>query len=336
MSKSLRYKVGFGTFPLANPFGVVNEAEAEKIFRAYIQAGGQYVDTAPTYAFGEVENIIGRIVKKIDPQRRYLSISSMCGHALDENKQFKKSGKYKDVIASCEGSLRRLQIDYLDYYISHTPDTETPFEETVSAMAELKKQGKIRNIGVSNVSLDQLKIYNSSGQIGFVENRFSMLNRNFSKDFLDYCETHNIGIIGFQIIERGLLTDRVLEGITLREGDLRLKKPEFAKDIASVIGLWVKDSLKPIADGLGLSISGLALWWAMQQPSMAICLTGATKQEQLQSTLEALKVKADPNIVKRIDDEYQKFEKKILDEYSKSVRSFMGLDQVTYKSPSGK
>lgn len=336
MSKKIRYKVGLGTFPFANPFGQMNESEAERILQTYLQSGGQYVDTAPTYAFGEVENTIGRIVKKIDPQRRYLSISSMCGHVLDENNQFKKSGKYKDVIAACEGSLKRLQTDYLDFYISHTPDTETPFEETISAMVELKKQGKIKNIGVSNVSLDQLKSYNSNGQVQFVENRFSLLNRNFSNDFLDYCKSHNIGIIGFQIIERGLLTDKVLEGISLRDGDLRLKKPEFALDVREVIGQWVKTSLKPIADELGLSISGLALWWAMQQPSMAICLTGATKEGQLQSTLKALSVKPNSNVVKRIDEEYRKFENKISTEYSKSIRSFMGLDQVVYKSPSGK
>ncbi len=336
MSKKIRYKVGMGTFPFANPFGQVNEIEAEKIFRAYLKAGGQYVDTAPTYAFGEVENIIGRIVKKIDPQRRYLSISSMCGHTLDENNQFKKSGKYKDVISACEGSLKRLQIDYLDFYISHTPDTETPFEETISAMVELKKQGKIKSIGVSNVSLEQLKTYNLGGDVKFVENRFSLINRNFSQEFLTYCKTHNIGIIGFQIIERGLLTDKVLEGITLRDGDLRLKKPEFAPDIREVIGLWVKTSLQPIANELGLSISGLALWWAMQQPSMAICLTGATQGEQLQSTLKALNVKANSSVVKKIDSEYQKFENKISVEYSKTVRSFMGLDQATFKSPSGK
>lgn len=260
----------------------------------------------------------------------------MCGHTLDENNQFKKSGKYKDVIAACEGSLKRLQIDYLDLYISHTPDTETPFEETISAMSELKKQGKIREIGVSNVSLEQLKNYNSSGQVKFVENRFSLLNRNFNSEFLSYCKTKGIGIIGFQIIERGLLTDRVLEGISLRDGDLRLKKPEFSQSITQEIGVWVKTSLKPIADELKLPISGLALWWAMQQPSMATCLVGATKEIQLRSTLKALNIKSNPHIVKRIDSEYEKFERKIESQYSKSVRSFMGLDQVTFKSASGK
>ena len=130
--------IGLGTFPFASPFTKVDESEALNIVTSYINGGGKYIDTAPTYAFGEVENLLGRILKKFN--RDDFFINTSCGFIRQGN-GYVKSGKYKDVIQDCEESLLRLGLNEIDLYISHTPDTETgtPFSETIAALEDLKK-----------------------------------------------------------------------------------------------------------------------------------------------------------------------------------------------------
>src|SRR5579859_2682290 len=316
--------VGLGTFPFANPFTPIDEQEVKKVILAFLEMGARYIETVPVYASGETESMIGRILKNLKRERYFLS--DMCGLALDESGQFKRSGKYNDVIASCNASLSRLGIDYFDLYISHSPDVNTPFQETIGAMVELKRQGKTRELGVSNVSLEQLKDYNATGHVKWVENRFSLLNRSLSPEFIGYCQEHGIGIIAFQVIERGLLTEKSVQGITLREGDLRAKKSEFAAGTRDVIEAWVRTSLKPISDDLGVSLPALAIWWAMQQPSIAVCLTGATKEEQIRKSLEALKFVPPAGTINRVEESYAALANQIEQAHSTSVRSFMGLD----------
>lgn len=324
--------IGLGTFPLANPFTPVDEQTATRIVKTYLELGGQYIDTAPTYAFGKVETLLGKILKDF-PRGRYF-VNTSCGYVLGENGQFKVSGRYKDVIEDCEASLYRLGLDALDLYISHIPDPNTPFEETVRAMEDLRKQGKIKNIGVSNVTLEQLKEYNKTGSIQYVQNRFSLLNQSFAPDFIAYCQAHRIGIVAYQVIERGLLTNKVVDGIVLREGDLRHKKPEFAREIRQVIGQWVGEHLKPIAEDLETSVSALAIWWALQQPAIALCQCGATEEAHVVSNLQAITMAPPSDTLDRINASYQILADEVHKEYSQSIREYMGLAQYSIYSGS--
>lgn len=338
MNTALQKGIGLGTFPFANPFTPISKDEAIKIVRTFLNLGGKYIDTAPTYAFGETEQIVGQALREASIHRSNYFLASMCGYVLDENKQYKVSGKYEDVIADCEASLRRLQVEYLDLYMSHLPDPNTPYDETIGALTELKRQGKVKYIGVSNVSLEQLKEYNKNQQVNFVENRFSLINRAISPEFFEYCESCNINVVVFQVIERGLLTNKIVEGITLREGDLRNKKPEFSEDIRNRIGRWVAEYLKPIADNLHITVSELALWWTLQQPGILICLGGATNESQLRTNFQAVSMSPAPQVLEQIEQAYRTLESQLFKEYSKSVREFMGLAQYSiYKgsNPSG-
>jgi aryl-alcohol dehydrogenase-like predicted oxidoreductase len=338
MSTKFQVKIGLGTFPFTGTFSPIDEGTVEKIIMQFINSGGRYIDNAPTYAFGEIESMVGRAIKKNKVMRDKVYIATMCGHTLDENNKFIKSGKYKDVIKSCEGSLQRLQVDHVDLFMSHTVDVNTPFEETIGAMLDLKKQGKIKEMGVSNVTLDQLKEYNNNNAVNFVENRFSLINRNLSDEFIQYCLSNNIGIIAFQVLERSLLTDKAITGINLREGDLRTKKNEFANEVPSVIGQWSQEYLKPIANELKVPLSALSLWWASQQPGISVCLAGATSVGQLIDNLKLANAHGISSAtMDKINESYQKLEEQIKQKYSKSVRSFMGLDATNvFKSASGK
>lgn len=329
--KKLFNSMGLGTFPFASPFGKMDDANSREILGAFLKRCGKYIDVAPTYAFGKVEELLGEEFKKLN--RNQFFVNTSCGYVRSGD-AFVVSGKYDDVIADCEASLRRLQLDYIDLYISHIPDVNTPFDETISAMRKLKEDGKIKHIGVSNVTLEQLKEYNRNGDVEFVQNRFSLLNHSVNEEFANYLLGNNIGLVAYQVLDRGLLTNKMLGEFIVKEGDLRKKKPEFNENIVAEIANWVRTSLKPIADKYGISIATLAIKWAQKQPFVAMCQCGATKMEQLNDFENAVN-KIIPSIFyDEVDAAYLELEKIIREKYNQTVRQFMGLESYNLYSGS--
>ncbi|MEK7639794.1 MAG: aldo/keto reductase [Patescibacteria group bacterium] len=327
--------IGLGTFPFASPFTPVDGKTAGSILDAYLNGGGRYIDTAPTYGLGKVEEQLGELLTKYPRDRFFINTS--CGHAR-EGDTLRLSGKYKDVIHECDESLRRLKLDYVDLYISHVPDPATPFAETIHALKDLKRVGKAKRIGVSNVSLEQLQEYNASGAVEFAQNRFSLINQDLSAEFQAYCQAHNIGVVAYQVLDRGLLTEGVLKKIEMRSDDLRRRKPEFRENVVHEIRQWVGASLRPIAESAGVSITTLVIWWALQQPAIALCQCGATSLEQVRHILAASNFTGSLELKTTIDNAYATLESKIRNEHKSSVREFTGL--ATYNvyagSPTGK
>lgn len=323
--------VGLGTFPFAGPFGSINEEDSSNILKTYLKGGGKYLDVAPTYAFGKVESFLGKELNDIERDKFFVNTS--CGY-IRNGDGFKVSGKYQDVIDDCEASLKRLGLNYIDLYISHIPDSKTPFSETMSALRKLKNEGKIKKIGVSNVNLEQLQEYNQEGEIEFVQNRFSLLNQAYSNEFIEYITENNIGLVAYQAIERGLLTDKMLKDFKIDSSDLRAKKPEFEKNIVKEISLWVREDLHPIASRNNISITTLAIKWALNNPFVALCQCGATKVSYLDDFFDVNNKDVDDMFFDCIDKAYLKFEDKIRTTYNKTIRQFMGLESYNLYSGS--
>ncbi len=312
--------IGLGTFPFANPFTSVDERMAEKIVGTFLDLGGMFIDTSPTYGSGYVEELLGKILKKYGRSTYFLNTS--CGY-IQTKEGRRISGKYQDVVDNCNKSLKRLGLDYIDLYISHIPDSSTSFSETVQALEALMKQGKIRQIGVSNVSLNQLKEYNATGSIKFVHNRFSLLNHSFDKTFTDYCIKHDVAIVSYQVIERGLLTSKIVNGLTLKSTDLRNRKPEFTPNIVQDISIWVRDYLQPVSDRLNMPLSAIAIWWALKQPAVALCSIGATQVSQVRENFCALSIEESKCLLESLDRAYLELETTIKNRTSLSIREFL-------------
>lgn len=323
--------IGLGTFPFAGPFGEVIAEDASKIIREYIKKTGKYFDVAPTYGNGQIEELLGRELKEYSRHRFFINTS--CGYVLDEGK-FVISGKYNDVISDCEASLKRLGIDYIDLYISHIPDNNTPYEETIDALKTLKKQGKIKKIGVSNVNLEQLKRYNYDGSVDFIQNRFSLLNQSVSVEFEEYLKTQRIGFIAYQVLERGLLTNKILKSFEVNKNDLRSTKPEFQENIKNELALWVNNLLYPIADKYQISITTLALKWCLKQSFVSLCQCGATKVTYLDDFFIALNKILPSIFYEEVTEAYCQLDKNLNYQYGKSVRGFMGLEDYDIYSGS--
>lgn len=327
-------QVGLGTFPLAGAFSTLADSP-DAIVSGFLDAGGSYIDTAPTYKYGDVERVLSEILTK--RPRDSFFVNTSCGYVLDaDGKTFRVSGRRADVIDDCKASLERLGLDYIDSYISHIPDPDTPFSETVAALEELRAAGKVRFIGVSNVSLEQLKEYNVGGSISVVQNRLSYLNRAIDTEFSAYCEGHGISIVAYQVIERGMLTDKGAGVFELREGDLRASKPEFGDDRRAAVAEWLTDRIVPLARQHQVSIQTLVVWWGLRQPAVAVCQMGATSAAQARGLAEVQSfAPADPDeLSAQLDDAYADFERRAAEHTNGgSVRDFLGL--TTYNTYSG-
>ncbi len=320
-------RVGLGTYPFSGVYGPISPELAKLIVMQFIEKKGYYIDTAPVYGFGQVETLLGEALR--DYSRESYYIATKCGYIDVEGKTFRsvqKSAKYKDIIAECEKSLNRLHTDYIDLYFVHWPDPNTPFDETMKALLKLRADGKIREIGVSNVNLEELQRYNKGGAVRFVQNRFSLLNRSISKEFEEYMIDHSIQLVPYQVIDRGQLTGTVFERIgNLRDGDIRNGRSDWQPEKLEVISGWVKTSLSPIARRLGITLGQLSIAWALHQKYLGFVIVGLTNPEYIKINLKANSITLSREIIEEVDEAYKKLESTIQSLYKQSIREFRGL-----------
>jgi aryl-alcohol dehydrogenase-like predicted oxidoreductase len=314
--------IGLGTFPLASPFGAVTHEAAHEVVGAYLRRGGVYIDTAPTYAFGETERLLGEILATV-PRESY-TLNTSCGW-VRRGDEYVLSGKAEDVRMDLEVSLTNLRLDYIDSYISHFPDPNVPFRETMAEMQRAKEEGLVKHLGVSNVDLDQLREYSDHGEVEVVQNRFSLINRSLADDFLKFCQEHAIAIVAYQVIERGLLTDRDEPATAPREGDLRGRKPEFADGPRQLIKTWVDDRVTPIARRLGVSTEALVMAWTLAAPGVAVVQCGASTVDQLDAFDEARSLQVEAGDAAELEQAYEDLCRRVEAAGHASVREMMGL-----------
>lgn len=324
-------RVGLGTFPLASVFKKISKEDSKKILRKHISNGGFYIHTAPLYGFGEIENLVGEVLKEF-PREDYF-ISTMCGYVDVEGKTFQtvqKSSKYDDVILECDKSLKRLDIDCIDLYFVHCVDPNTPFDETVRALTKLQDDGKIKEIGVSNVNLVELKEYNKTGKINYIQNRFSLINRSIDAEFEKYLIDNNIKLVPYQVIDRGQLTGSVINGIKLSDEDLRNGRSDWKPETYELIASWTKNNLLPISKELGITLGQLSIAWALAQPYMGFVIIGVTNPEYIPINLKANSIVLNKEILEKIDNLYLQLEREIKQKYNLTIRKFRGLNEKFY------
>ncbi|MFH0791998.1 MAG: aldo/keto reductase [bacterium] len=328
----IKNRVGLGTFPLAGVFDELNDESAIKITRSFLDNGGYFIDTAPLYGFGRVEKIVGKSLK--DYLRDDYFITTKCGYVDVEGKNFQtvqKGARKEDVIRECELSLKRLGLDDIDLYLVHSPDKLTPFDETIEALEMLQGQGKVREIGVSNVNLAELKDYNRHNNIKYVQNRFSLINRSIDDEFEKYLLSNNVGLVPYQVIDRGQLTESALDGFNnMRIGDLRQGRSDWKENKVNVITNWVKESIYPISRRLNITISQLSIAWALNQKYVSFVIIGATKAEHVPLNLIANSVELSTDTLKEIDNAYLQLENQVKERYNQTLREFRGLNEKYY------
>lgn len=256
----------------------INDSETIKALRAAVEAGITTIDTAEYYGHGHSERVIGEALADVRDQVVYAT------------KVFPNHLKHDQVMEACHLSLKNLRTEYLDLYQIHWPagswGTEyVPIEETMGALNNLKEQGKIRAIGVSNFSKAQLEEAADYGRIDSLQPPYSLFWRQVEEDALPYCLENNITVLAYSSMAQGLLTGKFGPNHTFAKGDHRSKNKLFQPENYQRVQLAL-EKLRPIAERNGISIGQLALAWLIVQPGTC-AIAGARNAEQVRQNAKA-------------------------------------------------
>ena len=268
-------------------WGGTDETQSVDAIHAALDAEINFIDTAPVYGLGRSEEIVG---KAIAGCRDQVVLATKCGVVWHTQKGKFRLKEYDEQLYGylgaesiryeIEESLRRLQTDYIDLYQTHWQDPTTPIEETMGTLLELKEQGKIRAIGVSNATADDMERYRKLGPLDSDQERYSILDQHIEEEQLPYCRDHGIAVLAYSPLEQGLLTGKVTTEREFAEDDWRTEKPGFDIDSRRTINTMLEEDFQPIADRHGLTLAQLAIAWTVGQPGLTHALVGARNSQQ--------------------------------------------------------
>lgn len=311
--------VTFGAWAVGGwMWGGAERKEAIKAIRSAYDFGVTSIDTAPVYGQGESEEIVAEAIKGLP--RDKLQLLTKYGMRWDDKKGelafkskdnegrdidiYRYAGK-ESVIKECEDSLRRLGTDYIDLYQIHWPDTTTPIDETMEAVAMLIQQGKVRHAGVCNYSAAQVK--EARKYIDIVSNQvpYSMILRDIESELVPYCVENNIAILAYSPLQRGLLTGKIKPGHEFAEGDHRAGLYYFKDKNIENVDTFL-DSIQSIAIEKEATLSQVVIRWTVEQPGITIALVGARNADQSVQNAKALEVNLVPGEIRSINSELSK------------------------------
>jgi aryl-alcohol dehydrogenase-like predicted oxidoreductase len=300
-------------------WGGTDEKAAIEAIHASIDAGVTSIDTAPIYGYGKSEELVA---KAIGDKRDKVQIFTKFGlrwdssegeHFFDLNEDDKivkiyRNARKSSIIKECEDSLKRLGTDYIDLYQCHWRDHSTELEETMEACAQLLKEGKIRAVGVSNFTADDIRKCHKMVPIASNQPPYSMVLRDIEKDVLPFCREHDIASIVYSPLQRGLLTGKFKADHKFAPGDHRASQPQFQPAFIEKVNKFLKD-LKPIADRHNASIGNVVLNWTIQQPGVTVALVGARDAAQAAENAKAADVRLNKDEIAAINRLLQQLDK---------------------------
>jgi aryl-alcohol dehydrogenase-like predicted oxidoreductase len=293
-------RIGLGTWAMGGwMWGGTDESEAIRTIRSAVDRGITLIDTAPVYGFGRSEEIVGKALAS-DGLRQRVSIATKVGLDWINGEPFRNAARAR-IFAEVEASLKRLKTDVIDIYQVHWPDPMTPIEETARAMATLFKQGKIRAIGVSNFSPEQMTEFALVAPIHTAQPPYNLFERAIEKDVLPCCLREGVAVLAYGAICRGLLSGRMnpesrFGGDDLRKTDPKFQSPRFAQylDAVQLLDRFAQENY-------GKRVIHLALRWVLDQPGVVSALWGARHPGQLDPIGDVMGWTLDESALRQID-----------------------------------
>lgn len=284
--------IGLGTWAIgggdwAFGWGDQDEQDAIAAIVKAVESGVNWIDTAAVYGFGNSEVLVGKALQSIPAADRPL-VATKCGRTNLGDGNIGKSLKRDSVIGECEASLERLGVDCIDLYQMHWPEPDEDIEEGWQALVDLQQQGKVRHIGVSNHNVAQLKRLQAIAPVASLQPPYSMIARDVEAEILPYCGEHNIGVICYSPMGKGLLTGKfsAQRAAALSDKDHRSRDPRFQSPQLE-INVELVDGLNKIASGLGWTTPELAIAWVLRRSEVTAAIVGARSPQQIEQTAVA-------------------------------------------------
>ncbi|WP_069104019.1 aldo/keto reductase [Acidovorax sp. RAC01] len=295
--------IGLGCMNLSHAYGTpVSPEQGERVLLAALDAGVTLFDTATLYGFGANETLVGRVMK---PHRSRFTLASKCGmQGVDVNGDGKLvrviDGRPATLRQTCEDSLRRLQTDVIDLYYLHRWDKSVPIEDSVGALADLVRAGKIRCIGLSEVSAATLRRAHAVHPIAALQTEYSLWTRNPEIAVLKACRELGVAFVAFSPVGRGFLCGGRIDVDALDAKDIRRSMPRFAPE-AYAANLRLLDGYRALAREAGCSPAQLALAWLLHRGEDIIPIPGTTSVEHLHDDLGAVNVQLSAALMARVE-----------------------------------
>lgn len=299
-------KLGLGTNKVGghNLFKNLNEKDGYDLVREALNQGINFLDTAYVYGIGRSEEIIGDVLQDYDRSKVIIATKA----AQDKSQDMAMNNSADFIKKSVDEALLRLKTDYIDIFYLHFPDEKTPKDEAVETLDEIRKAGKIRAIGVSNFSLDQIKEANANGKVDIVEDQYSLVHRSAVKEELEYLQAHNISFVPYFPLASGLLTGKYSlddwDKFKNTDGGQLLgdfSKEQYDKAIQGIEGV------RKIADSHQATVTQTVLAWYMANPAISVVIPGARNVEQVKNNAAALHIELSPAEYQQIDQLFSDF-----------------------------
>ena len=299
-------KLGLGTNKVGghNLFKNLNEKDGYDLVREALNQGINFLDTAYVYGIGRSEEIIGDVLQDYDRSKVIIATKA----AQDKSQDMAMNNSADFIKKSVDEALLRLKTDYIDIFYLHFPDEKTPKDEAVETLDEIRKAGKIRAIGVSNFSLDQIKEANANDKVDIVEDQYSLVHRSAVKEELEYLQAQNISFVPYFPLASGLLTGKYSlddwDKFKNTDGGQLLgdfSKEQYDKAIQGIEGI------RKIADSHQATVTQTVLAWYMANPAISVVIPGARNVEQVKNNAAALHIELSPDEYQQIDQLFSDF-----------------------------
>ena len=285
--------VGIGCWEIGGGYGSIEETEFIKAVNRALDQGINSFDTAEAYGFGASEK---SLAKALGSRRKEAVITTKFGIGYPDAKNYRDSTR-KRVIESIEKSLKNLDTDYVDVYLIHWPDRNTPFEEPMRALDDLVKQGKVRAVGLSNFKLSEIEACMKARRVDVVQYCWNMFDRRMQKEIFPYCREHHIGVMAYGSLAYGMLTGTISEEMDFGSDDWRARRGKlgninlfqhlfgpdhFLKNLRAV------EELKGMAQRYNKSLPQFALRWTLSNPVISTALVGCRNEREVDDNVGAI------------------------------------------------
>lgn len=300
--------LGLGTNAVGgyNLFPGLSDDDGRKLVEAALANGINLLDTAYVYGLGHSEELVGEVVK--EHSRDQIVIATKGAHDFSTGEEVINNDP-QFLADQVNKSLERLGTDYIDIYYIHFPDHDTPKAEAVWALQRLREEGKIRAIGLSNFSLDQIKEANADGYVDVVEDEFSLLHQDHLTDgMLDYLHDNQISFVPYFPLASGLLTGKYDQDVTFPKDDIRSQIADFKEPRYSAI-LAAVGKVRPIAANHHATLAQTILAWYLQNPLITAVIPGAKRADQVISNAKAMDVTLTSEEYGQIEAAFKEFAK---------------------------
>ena len=273
-------RIGLGTWAMGGfQWGGADDDESVRTIHAALDLGITLIDTAPAYGFGHSESVIGRAIAERG-RRDEVVLATKVGLEQRGNALFRNSTR-KQIFEEIELSLRRLRTDYIDLYLVHWLDLDTPYEETAKALLDLQQAGKIRAIGVSNYSIEAMQRFRRVAPLAGAQPPLNLFERQAQREILPWCRKNGLATLTYGALCRGLLSGAINQNTKFKGDDLRKTDPKFQPPRFEQYLKAVKLLERYARERYGKSVLALAVRWVLDQPGVSVALWGAIHPSEL-------------------------------------------------------